>query len=71
MDFVERRPYDNRRLNKIRSRHRAAPKNKVYIGNLPWRVDNITLEQLFSIYGTVQKAEIACDRLNGRSLGYG
>lgn len=74
MDFVERRPYENKNPNKTRSKHSRTPSqvaNRVYIGNLPWRVDSTTLQQLFSIHGTVQEAEVMRDRINGRSRGYG
>lgn len=75
MDFVERRPYEKHNPNKVRSKRiSASPQlvaNRVYIGNLPWRVDSTTLEQLFSIHGTVQEAQVMKDRINGRSRGYG
>ncbi|MCO5581343.1 hypothetical protein L7F22_035224 [Adiantum nelumboides] len=72
MDFVERRPYEDRDPNRLRRRKkRTHSTNQVYIGNLPWRVDSTTLKQLFSIHGTVHQAEVMRDRLNGRSRGYG
>lgn len=72
MDFVERRPYERRNPNNTRSRKRSAqPANQVYIGNLPWRVDSTTLEQLFSVHGTVHEAQVMRDRSNGRSRGFG
>lgn len=77
MDFVERRPHDNSYNSKSHLRTRSvssAPApvaNRVYIGNLPWRVDDTTLQQLFSAHGTVQEAQVMRDRINGRSRGFG
>ena len=45
--------------------------NRVYIGNLPWRMNDITLQQLFSAYGTVLGAKVVREEINGRSRGFG
>ena len=44
---------------------------KLYVGNLSFDVDNKTLEELFTPYGTVESAEIINDRNTGRSKGFG
>ncbi|KAJ8639616.1 hypothetical protein MRB53_016310 [Persea americana] len=47
------------------------PAFRVYVGNIPWQVDNLRLEQLFSEYGKVEEARIVFDRETGRSRGFG
>ncbi|KAE8655200.1 31 kDa ribonucleoprotein [Hibiscus syriacus] len=44
---------------------------RVYVGNLPWDVDNARLEQVFSEYGKVVEARVVYDRETGRSRGFG
>lgn len=44
---------------------------KLYCGNLSFRVDSSTLEELFSAYGQVQSAQVVMDRDTGRSKGFG
>jgi RNA recognition motif-containing protein len=45
--------------------------NKLYVGNLPFRVNASDLEQLFSQFGAVQSAMVVEDRETGRSRGFG
>ncbi|KAL5546158.1 hypothetical protein UlMin_005845 [Ulmus minor] len=45
--------------------------NRVYVGNLPWNVDNLALENLFSEQGKVLEAKVVYDRESGRSRGFG
>ncbi|CAI9763164.1 unnamed protein product [Fraxinus pennsylvanica] len=47
------------------------PSFRVYVGNLPWQVDNARLEQLFSEHGKVVDAKVVYDRESGRSRGFG
>ncbi|KAA8540742.1 hypothetical protein F0562_024339 [Nyssa sinensis] len=47
------------------------PTYRVYVGNLPWDVDNARLEQVFSEYGKVVEARVVYDRETGRSRGFG
>ncbi|KAI4336243.1 hypothetical protein L6164_014792 [Bauhinia variegata] len=47
------------------------PALRVYVGNLPWDVDNARLEQIFSEHGKVVSARIVYDRETGRSRGFG
>ncbi|KAI6682778.1 hypothetical protein NL676_028691 [Syzygium grande] len=44
---------------------------RIYVGNLPWDVDNGRLEQLFSEHGKVVNARVVYDRETGRSRGFG
>ena len=45
--------------------------NKLYVGNLPYTVDDNDLVGNFSPYGTVQSAKVLMDRDTGRSKGFG
>ena len=44
--------------------------NKLYVGNLPYSVDESHLEQLFSAYGGVDEVVLIKDRETGRSKGF-
>jgi|SRR3990172_3052721 len=44
---------------------------KVYVGNLPWSVDNSKLESMFSEFGEVAEASVIIDKFSGRSKGFG
>ncbi len=43
----------------------------IYVGNLPFDTTEDQLNELFSQYGSVQKASIIMDRETGRSRGFG
>ncbi|KAF7142736.1 hypothetical protein RHSIM_Rhsim05G0180400 [Rhododendron simsii] len=45
--------------------------NRLYVGNLSWGVDDMTLENVFSEHGKVIEARVICDRESGRSRGFG
>jgi RNA recognition motif-containing protein len=45
--------------------------NKLFVGNLPWSVDDASLEELFSSYGEVTSARVITDRESGKSRGFG
>ncbi|GAB4860586.1 hypothetical protein Ancab_035747 [Ancistrocladus abbreviatus] len=47
------------------------PTFRVYVGNLPWDVDNARLEEVFSEYGKVVESRVVYDRETGRSRGFG
>nr|XP_043606909.1 28 kDa ribonucleoprotein, chloroplastic-like [Erigeron canadensis] len=49
----------------------SGPSYRVYVGNLPWDVDDIRLEQVFSEHGKVVNARVVYDRESGRSRGFG
>ena len=44
---------------------------KLYVGNLPWSVDDAELNDLFAEFGTVESASVVMDRETGRSRGFG
>jgi len=45
--------------------------NKLFVGNLPYTVDDASLTHNFSEYGTVVSAKVMMDRDSGRSKGFG
>lgn len=47
------------------------PLKKLYVGNLPYSVNDTQLADLFSSYGTVTSAVVIMDRATGRSKGFG
>lgn len=47
------------------------PSYRLYVGNLPWDVDDSRLEQVFSEHGKVVNARVVYDRETGRSRGFG
>lgn len=44
---------------------------KLYVGNLSYSVDDQSLNQYFSEFGTVSSAKVLMDRDSGRSKGFG
>lgn len=44
---------------------------RIYVGNLPWQIDDARLEQVFSEHGKVLDARVVFDRESGRSRGFG
>ncbi len=45
--------------------------NKLFVGNLPWSVDDASMEEIFSAHGEVTSARVITDRDTGRSRGFG
>ena len=45
--------------------------NRLYVGNLPYRLAEEELEDLFSQAGTVTDVTIISDRMTGQSKGFG
>ena len=45
--------------------------SKLYVGNLPFSIDESRLQSLFSEFGSVTSAKIIMDRDSGRSKGFG
>ncbi len=43
----------------------------IYVGNLPWKISNEELSDLFQAHGAVRRAEVITDRETGRSRGFG
>ena len=44
---------------------------KLYVGNLSYSVNDSSLQQNFSDFGTVASAKVMMDRDSGRSKGFG
>ena len=44
---------------------------KVYVGNLPFTVDDEGLKKLFSSYGETEEVTVIKDKFSGRSKGFG
>ena len=43
----------------------------IYVGNLPYSVDDQALQELFTPHGTVTSARVIIDKFTGRSKGFG
>ncbi len=43
---------------------------KIYVGNLPWAVSEVELQDFFSKFGQVHSTAIVTDRETGRSRGF-
>lgn len=43
----------------------------IYVGNLPYQVNDNKLHTAFSEFGTVESARVVTDRDSGRSKGFG
>jgi RNA recognition motif-containing protein len=46
-------------------------KMKLYVGNLPWSIDDRKLKELFSKFGDIEEAVLIKDKFSGRSKGFG
>ncbi|EKD91001.1 MAG: Glycine-rich RNA-binding protein [uncultured bacterium] len=44
---------------------------KLFVGSLPWGVDDSGLREAFSKYGEIIQATVLKDRQTGRSRGFG
>ncbi len=45
--------------------------NKLFVGSLPWSIDDAQLGELFASHGEVVSARVVTDRDTGRSRGFG
>ena len=45
--------------------------SKIFVGNLPFSIDNAKLESAFIPFGSVASAKVIHDKNTGRSRGYG
>jgi len=43
----------------------------IYVGNLPYQVDDQQLQELFAQHGTVTSARVITDKFSGESKGFG
>ncbi|VVA43477.1 conserved hypothetical protein [Candidatus Roizmanbacteria bacterium] len=46
-------------------------KNKIFVGSLPWSINNDSLKELFAQYGEVTEAVVIMDRETSKSKGFG
>ena len=44
---------------------------KIYVGNLPFKIDSEGLKKIFSPYGEIEEAIVISDKFSGRSKGFG
>lgn len=44
---------------------------KLYVGNLPFSIEDESLKELFAAHGTVETAQMIKDKFTGRSKGFG
>ena len=44
---------------------------RIYVGNLPWSVTKVILENLFSGFGEIEEALVIANKYTGRSRGFG
>ncbi len=44
---------------------------KLYVGNLPFSVDDAKLKEIFASYGEIAEATLISDKFSGRSKGFG
>lgn len=44
---------------------------KLFVGNLPWSINDDRLKELFSKYSSVVSAAVILDKETGRSRGFG
>ncbi|MCU7795601.1 MAG: RNA-binding protein [Candidatus Thiodiazotropha sp. (ex Myrtea spinifera)] len=43
----------------------------IYVGNLPWSINDNELRDLFAAFGEVSSANVIMDKFSGRSKGFG
>jgi len=44
---------------------------RIYVGNLPWSVTKVVLENLFMGFGEIEEALVIANKYTGRSRGFG
>ncbi len=52
------------------ARHEEIAVN-IYVGNLPYKVENAQLQALFEEHGQVTSARVIVDKMSGESKGFG
>ena len=45
--------------------------SKVFVGGLPWSINNDGLREAFASFGEITEAKVILDRATGRSRGFG
>uniref|UniRef100_A0A0D9XGV9 RRM domain-containing protein n=1 Tax=Leersia perrieri TaxID=77586 RepID=A0A0D9XGV9_9ORYZ len=77
--FYRKEILDGRRMLVVEFAEQMRPQQRhnsniyfiIYVDNLPWHVDRCRLLQIFGEHGRVSRAQVVCDRLTGRSRGFG
>lgn len=46
-------------------------KSRLFVGSLPWSIDNNSLRDLFAQFGEITDVFVVTDRDSGRSKGFG
>lgn len=44
---------------------------RLYVGGLPYSTTDMQLEEIFSVHGAVESAQVIIDKFTGRSRGFG
>lgn len=44
---------------------------KIFVGSLPWSVNDQKLKEIFEPYGSVLSAKVVMDRITNKSRGFG
>jgi RNA recognition motif-containing protein len=44
---------------------------KVYVGNLPFSIDDDRLREIFAEFGEIEEVQVIKDKFSGRSKGFG
>jgi RNA recognition motif-containing protein len=63
--------HDHLSVSALNAEENISMLKKLFVGSLPWSIDDNALEDLFRDYGTVQSARVITDRETGRSRGFG
>jgi RNA recognition motif-containing protein len=43
----------------------------IFVGSLPWSIEEADLRESFEVYGTVDSAKVVTDKFTGKSKGFG
>ena len=43
----------------------------IFVGSLPWSIEEVDLRESFEVYGTVDSAKVVTDKFTGKSKGFG
>ncbi len=63
--------HDHLSVSALSAEEKFSMLKKLFVGSLPWSIDDNALEALFRDHGTVQSARVITDRETGRSRGFG
>ncbi len=69
MSIIARKSVEQTFSGRIKLRNNMG--KKLYVGNLPFSVDDDKLKEVFSEFGEIEEANVIMDRQSGRSKGFG